>query len=170
VRLISCLAVLAAAALVTAGTDGATSRVDRIGRVVDGDTIELADGQRVRLVQIDAPEVYFETECYGRQASAATKGLLPPGTRVKLGSEPKTDLVDAYGRLLRYVIRTRDGLNVNIRLVAIGAATPYFYRGRRGKYAARLESLALRARRLHLGLWHACPHTPYDPNRGIATG
>jgi endonuclease YncB( thermonuclease family) len=68
------------------------------------------------------------------------------------------------------VIRAGDGLNVNIRLVAVGAAAPYFYKGRRGEYAARLEKLALRARRLKLGLWRACPHTPYNPNTGIATG
>jgi hypothetical protein len=40
----------------------------------------------------------------------------------------------------RYVIRARDGVDVNIRLVAIGAAAPYFYDGRRGRYADRLES------------------------------
>ncbi len=43
------------------------------------------------------------------------------------------------------MIRARDGLNVNIHLVAVGAAAPYFYRGRRGMFAARLETLALRA-------------------------
>jgi endonuclease YncB( thermonuclease family) len=111
-------------------------------------------------VQIDTPEVYFGTECYGPQASAITKRLLPLGTLVQLRPEPATDRVDQYGRLLRYVIRARDGLNINIRLVAIGAAAPYFSRGRRGRYAARLATLALRARRLRLGLWGACPHTP----------
>ena len=40
--------------------------------------------------------------------------------------------VDQYGRLLRYVIRGRDGLNVNVYLVRIGAAAPYFYRGVEG--------------------------------------
>jgi hypothetical protein len=81
-----------------------------------------------------------------------TKRLLPPGTPVRLLFEPATDRVDQYGRLLRYVIRAKDGLNVNLRLVRVGAAAPYFYRGRRGMFAARLEALALRARRLHLGL------------------
>jgi endonuclease YncB( thermonuclease family) len=40
--------------------------------------------------------------------------------------------VDDYGRLLRYVVRASDGVNVNVRLVAVGAAAPYFYDGRRG--------------------------------------
>jgi endonuclease YncB( thermonuclease family) len=50
----------------------------RIDHVADGDTVVLENGQRVRLVQIDTPEVYFGTECYGREASALTKRLLPP--------------------------------------------------------------------------------------------
>ena len=71
--------------------------------------------------------------------------------------------------LLRYVVRARDSVNINIRLVALGAASPYFYNGRRGKYANRLEALAKRARAKHLGLWGACPRTPYDPYRGVQT-
>ena len=81
----------------------------------------------MRLVQIDTPEVFFGAECYGRAASRRTKLLLPPGTRVRLQPEPASDRVDRYGRLLRYVVRARDGLNVNVRLVAVGAAAPYFY-------------------------------------------
>jgi hypothetical protein len=55
-----------------------------------------------------------------------------------------TDRVDQYGRLLRYIVRVADGLNVNVQVVRVGAAAPYFYEGRRGRYAALLERLALR--------------------------
>lgn len=144
--------------------------VYRIDHVADGDTVDLRTGQKVRLVQIDTPEVYFGTECYGKQASDLTKRLLPPGTRVRLAVEPATDRVDRYGRLLRYVVRARDNLNVNVYLVRVGAAAPYFYDGARGRYASLLERLARRARAKHLGLWGACRHTPYDPYRGVATG
>jgi endonuclease YncB( thermonuclease family) len=123
----------------------------------------------VRLVQIDTPEVFFGAECYGRAASLQTKRLLRPGSRVRLFAEPATDRADQYGRLLRYVVRINGALNVNIRLVAIGAAAPYFYMGRRGRYARRLEALAKRARARKLGLWKACPHTPYDPYERIRT-
>ena len=77
--------------------------------------------------------------------------------------------MDGYGRLLRYVIRAGDGVNVNVRLVAVGAAAPYFYRGRRGALANRLEALARRAKAKKLGLWGTCPRTVYDPYRGIET-
>src|SRR4249919_1942032 len=129
------LVLLIIVALVSASTAssrrGTTYRIDH---VTDGDTVVLGNGQRVRLVQIDTPEVYFGTECYGRQASTATKRLLPEGVRVRLLPEPATDRVDDFGRLLRYIVRARDGVDVNIRLVAVGAAAPYFYQGRRGRY------------------------------------
>ena len=60
-------------------------------------------------------------------------------------------------------------LNVNVRLVTVGAAAPYFYNHRRGRYANLLEARARRARALKLGLWRACPRTRYDPYKGIAT-
>jgi micrococcal nuclease len=166
-------ALLAVALLALAGAAGASSTgvaVYRIDHVVDGDTVDLRNGAKVRLVQIDTPEVYFTSECYGRQASAVTKRLLPPGTAVRMAVEPATDRVDEYGRLLRYVIRARDGLDVNVYLVRVGAAAPYFYDGRRGRYASLLDRLARRARARHLGLWAACPRTPYRPDRGVATG
>src|SRR4051812_48588001 len=94
----------------TAGASApAAGQVARIDHVADGDTVDLTNRQRVRLVQIDTPEVYFGAECYGAQASALTKRLLPPGTLVRLLPEPRTDAVDQYGRLLRYVIRVDDG-------------------------------------------------------------
>jgi micrococcal nuclease len=162
-------AVLLTALCLAPQSTAALPSIYRIDHVADGDTVTLRNGQRVRLVQIDTPEVYFGTECYGRQASALTKRMLPPGTPVRLYAEPATDRIDQYGRLLRYVVRARDGLNINVRLVRIGAAAPYFYRGRRGRYANLLERLARRARAKKVGLWRACPHTPYAPTRGIST-
>jgi endonuclease YncB( thermonuclease family) len=152
-----------AAVLAPSAIASQQASVYRSDHVADGDTIALRNGQRVRLVQIDTPEVYFGTECYGPQASATTKRLLAPGTRVRLFVEP--DSVDQYGRLLRYVVRATDGLNVNVQLVRVGTAAPYFYLSRRGRYAAILERLALRARAKKLGLWERCPHTPYDPEQ-----
>jgi micrococcal nuclease len=161
---------LLAGSLLAAAPAAAPEQLARIDHVADGDTVDLTGGDRVRLVQIDTPEVYFTPECYGRRASALTKRLLPPGTLVRLAAEPDTDSVDQYGRLLRYVTRARDGLNVNVYLVEVGAAAPYFYDGRRGRYAALLDRLARRARARRLGLWGACPGTPYAPDRRVSTG
>jgi hypothetical protein len=102
--------------------------------------------------------------------SSHVQRLLRPGTAVRLYREPKTDAVDAYGRLLRYVFRVRDGLNVNVRLVRVGEAAPYFYDHRRGRYAQPLLRLFRRARARRLGLWGHSPGTPWDPDHGVSTG
>jgi endonuclease YncB( thermonuclease family) len=134
------LALVVALALpAAAAATPAAPPVYRVDRVIDGDTIELTNGQHVRLVQIDTPEVYGGYECYGPQASAAAKRLLPEGTRVRLLYEPASDPVDQYGRLLRYVLRVSDGMNINLRLVTVGAAAPWFYDGERGRYLATLQ-------------------------------
>jgi endonuclease YncB( thermonuclease family) len=169
-RVVAAFAAASLAVIPLASAQLRPPTVARVDHVADGDTLTLTNGSRVRLVQIDTPEVYFHPECYGRQASAATKRLLPRGTLVHLLPEPATDRVDRYGRLLRYVVRARDALDVNIQLVRIGAAAPYFYRGRHGRYWQRLDRLGRRARAHHRGLWGACPGTPYRPDEGVNTG
>jgi micrococcal nuclease len=165
----SLLALVIVVALVPAASASSGRGVTyRIDRVTDGDTVVLRNGQRVRLVQIDSPEKFFGLECYAREASDAAERLLPKGTRVRLLLEPTSDRIDDFDRLLRYVVRL-DGVNVNLRLVAVGAAAPYFYEGQRGMHANRLEALAQRARARRLGLWGACPNTRYDPYSGIET-
>jgi endonuclease YncB( thermonuclease family) len=74
-RVVLLAAILVVGLATAVGADGAPL-VYRIDHVVDGDTIALRNGQRVRLVQIDTPEVFFGTECYGRAASRQIKRLL----------------------------------------------------------------------------------------------
>lgn len=139
-----------------------------VASVTDGDTIKLRDGRRVRLVQIDTPEVYGGAECGGRAASDALKSQLPPGTRVRLTSDPVTDSTDRYGRQLRYV--WRKSRNLNLWLVQRGHAAPYFYDGERGRYAVRLERSAKQARARGIGFWGDCPNAVLDARRGVSTG
>jgi endonuclease YncB( thermonuclease family) len=150
------------------GHDAAGS-VERavVASVTDGDTLRLRDGRRVRLVQIDAPEL-GGGECYSRAARTALLAFAPPGTAVTLEADPTLDRVDRYGRLLRYV--RRGAANVNLALVSRGAAAPYFYRGERGRYASALLQDARRAKAAKRGLWKACPTTVLDPDRAGATG
>jgi endonuclease YncB( thermonuclease family) len=87
--------------------------------------------------------------------------------RATVSTREATDRVDDYGRLLRYVVRARDGVSINVRLVALGAAAAYFYDGRRDKFANRLEALAKRAKAKKLGLRGACPRTVYARHRQV---
>jgi len=61
--------------------------------VVDGDTIRCADGTRVRLLQIDAPEM--DQGPFGRAAGAFLEALTPPGRVVRL--ETDVERRDRYG-------------------------------------------------------------------------
>ena len=121
--------------------------------VNDGDTLTLTNGAKVRLLQIDAPELH--TDCYGRGALTALVRLTPKGSRVTLVADPTLDARDVHGRLLRYVFV--GGKNVNVALVREGAASPYFFRNDRGRYAGDLLDAVDEARGARRGYWGACP-------------
>ena len=159
--LVLLVALAFAAPTPTAGTG------ERVSRVIDGDTIDLASGARVRLLQIDTPEP-GTGECYSRAAGRELRALLPVGTNVVLEADPRLDRVDAYGRLLRYV--RRSGVNVNLELVRRGAATVWFYRGERGRYAEPLLRAGQAARTARRGIWGACPGAVWNPLRPATTG
>ena len=122
-------------ALTGCGDDGpavlVTSDLGVVARVNDGDTITLRGGGKVRLVQVDAPEL--TRDCYGRAAKRTLEQLLHPDTQVRLVRDPALDDTDRYGRLLRYVLV--DERDVNVELVRRGAASPYFFRNERGTHA-----------------------------------
>ena len=145
-------------------TEGTTGVV---AQVIDGDTIRLRDGRRVRLVQIDAPE---HDECFGRGAADELRRIAPPGTRLLLVADPALDSHDVYGRFLAYAYTLDRASFLNESLVEAGAAVPYFFRSRRGLFATQLLLGAERARRGRRGLWGSCPRARLDPDRGSLTG
>ncbi len=147
-------------------TRGGSKESAVVARVIDGDTIELVGGQRVRLVQIDTPEKHVE--CYGDQASALTKRLIPAGTHVRVEQDPKLDQVDRYRRKLAYVWKGDE--DVNVTLVRDGAAGVWFFGGRRGRYAKELLIAAEQAQAGRKGLWGACPLARFDPTESMSSG
>ena len=147
------VALVACAAVLTPSGVAREARVATVAHVSDGDTIVLTGGARVRLLQIDAPEL-GSGECYGVRAARELRALLPVGTRVQLLADPRLDRVDRYGRLLRYV--HRGTTNVNVALAFRGAATVWFYGGERGRHAGQLLYAARSARSARRGLWGAC--------------
>jgi micrococcal nuclease len=158
---------LALAALPAAGDAAPASERARVAWVVDGDTIALASGARVRLLQVDTPEP-GTGECWSRAAARELRRLLPAGAQVVLEPDPRLDAVDAYGRLLRYV--WRGGRNVNLELVRRGAATVWLYDRERGRHADALLAAARAARSAKRGLWGACPAAAWNPYGPATTG
>jgi micrococcal nuclease len=146
--------------------DPSTGDAATVAWVNDGDTLTLAGGAKVRLVQIDAPEL--QSDCYGRAALRALIDLTPKGTRVTVVADPELDERDVHGRLLRYVYR--DGTNVNVELVRRGAASPYYFRKERGEHADELDAAVDAARDERAGYWRACPSAELDTGIGSVTG
>lgn len=123
--------------------------------VVDGDTVDLlvaGQEQRIRLILVDTPEVFGGTDCYGPEASARTKALLPPGTVVELVRDVSE--TDRFGRLLRYIYLP-DGRMLNEVLVAEGFATLATYPPDIAE-VDRIRAAQTAARDAGRGLWGAC--------------
>jgi endonuclease YncB( thermonuclease family) len=108
----------------------------RVARVIDGDTLELRNGETVRLVQIDAPET--DTECYASKSTKELRNLLPRGMEVRLESDPRLDARDRCGRLLRYLFE--GGTNVNLVLVKRGPASVWVLPGGPWPLLARAQA------------------------------
>ena len=138
----------------------------KITSITDGDTIKLSDGTSVRLLQIDTPELRGN-ECYATEAQKALAKLINRSGKISLTTDPNLDEVDRYGRLLRYLFIGKR--NINLEMVRIGAAAPYFYRSERGLYSEKLIKAAQSARANSRGLWSACPNAKLEPNRALAT-
>jgi hypothetical protein len=107
-------------------------------------------------------------ECYSLESSQALAKLLAKKGTLKLTTDSSLDQVDRYGRLLRYLFIGKS--NINLKMVEIGAATPYFYQNKLGKYSKKLLSAAQTAQAKKLGLWAACPSTKLDPYSALSTG
>ena len=143
-----------------------SAHAESILKITDGDTIRVNTGQDVRLLQIDTPEP-MSSECFSSEATAILTKLIS-GKEIRLESEPVSGNVDRYKRLLRYVFVGKT--NVNLRMVELGAAAPYFYNGEKGKYSTQLLKAAEKAKANKVGLWGKCPGTRLDTARGVATG
>ena len=135
-----------------------------VKRVIDGDTLQLETGERVRLIGIDTPEMHESNKLYrdsqrtkqdistiqklGQRAYKFTKNLVE-GKRVSL--EFDVEKRDRYGRLLAYVY-LKDGTFVNAEIVKQGYASLMAIPPN-VKYAQFFLKLYREAREKRRGLW-----------------
>ena len=130
-----------------------TVRLERVTSVIDGDTIELASGERVRYIGIDTPETHHpdkSVECFGIEATVRNRELVE-GKEVELVSEGENR--DQYGRLLRHVFV--DGTFVNSQLIWEGFARARSF-GEPSKFHQVFVQMEVVARDAERGLWHEC--------------
>jgi endonuclease YncB( thermonuclease family) len=118
-------------------------------RVIDGDTVEIEGGERVRYLGIDTPETWppSEAEYYGEEATEKNWELVE-GEVVGLEGDVKP--VDEYGRWLYYV--WLDDVMVNAELVRLGYAYTYIIPPNT-RYRELFLRLEREAREQKLGLW-----------------
>ncbi len=116
----------------------------RVDYVIDGDTVTLEDGRKVRYLGIDTPEI---GEYYYEEATQRNRELVE-GKVVEL--RPGSRNIDDYGRYLRYIYV--DGTFVCAELVAQGYAKAY-RKGPEERYSQYLFQLEEEAKAGNKGLW-----------------
>src|SRR5437870_6765435 len=128
---------------------------DVVDRVVDGDTLLLQSGERVRLIGVDTPETKHPSkpvQYFGKEATAFTRRMVE-GKRVRLEFDQGNVVrghKDRYGRTLAYVF-LEDGTLLNAEIIKQGYGHAYTqFPFSRMEEFRRLER---KAREEQRGLW-----------------
>ncbi|MFH1326053.1 MAG: lamin tail domain-containing protein [Candidatus Falkowbacteria bacterium] len=136
-----------------------TDQTFLVTKVIDGDTIELETGEKIRYIGIDTPETKHPTkgiECFGQEAYEQNKQLV---LNKKVRLEKDVTDKDSYKRLLRYVYV--DDLFINKELVAQGYAYSYPYPPDT-KYQNEFNDAEENAKNNKSGLWQKCIQAEND--------
>lgn len=131
-----------------------------VTQVIDGDTLELDDGRRVRLVGIQAAEVAHSGDPAEPWAAEATFALemVTLGKRVRLsygGLE-----IDRYGRVLAH-LHTEDGVWVQAEMLRQGMVRVYSFADNR-TLVPEMLAIEAEARAGRRGLWALAEYSVLD--------
>ncbi len=125
----------------------------KVRYVIDGDTVVLSNGEHVRLIGVDTPEIkskyHPKNDYYAIEAKEYASKVLT-GKKVFLREEELQSHEDKYGRRLAYIF-LEDGTFFNRELVRLGYAKPIYYFPY--KYKKDFLWLAEQAEKKGLGLW-----------------
>ena len=116
-------------------------------RVIDGDTVSISGGERIRYLGIDTPEIGDDAEFFGPEASGFNRSLIV-GHDIRV--EKDVSDRDRFDRLLRFVYA--DGILVNAELVREGYARATAFEPDT-KYAPCFAALEQEAREAGRGMW-----------------
>lgn len=124
----------------------------QVTNAVDGDTIDLQSGLRLRLLLVDTPETTKgKNDCYGQEAAAYTADNLV-GKLVSLKYD--TQCMDRYGRTLAWV--TVDSRDFNLELVRKGYACVDYIAPDGMSRKQEFDDLESVAKTNRTGVWGAC--------------
>ncbi|SDU03239.1 nuclease homologue [Pseudomonas mediterranea] len=128
-----------------------------VRRVVDGDTLRLADGRSVRLIGLNTPELGRQGRSDEPFAVAARRRLeaLVAASDGRVGLVPGRESKDRYGRTLAHAYGV-DGRNLEAQMLAEGLGFQVAVAPNVG-LADCQQSAERQARKAHLGLWRRSP-------------
>ena len=123
-----------------------------VTKVIDADTIEI-EGERMRLLGVNAPEYEgSNNDCYALEAARQLEKLVL-GKLVTYSFDRGYGWRDDHGE--RRIYLYHDGILVNAWLIRNGFA--FVDHSKVYHMKEEFEPLQVKARREHLGFWHACP-------------
>jgi micrococcal nuclease len=127
-----------------------------VSRVIDGDTVELEGGERIRYLMVNTPETTGgKNECYGSNAVQFNMDLVA-GKEVELRYDVERE--DQFGRTLAYV--TVDGMEVNRLILERGFGCLLHIPPNGDDRLAEFKMLEQTAKLSMKGLWGACNPIP----------
>ncbi len=149
--LLTALAVALTACAEAVSPCGPTSA--KVKRAIDGDTLELESGQKIRLLLVNTPEVTNgKNECFGQEALTFTTAFVE-GKSAAL-SYDENECEDRFDRLLAYV--SVGGAELNRELVGQGFACAYYVAPTGASRRTEFETLESVAKTERRGLWGSC--------------
>ena len=152
-------AALAAAALLWSGCSNAPTcgpATETVTDVVDGDTIALSDGEKVRYLMVDTTEITKgHNDCYGQEGADFNRQLVM-GKQITLRYDKECK--DRYGRLLAYV--SVDGVEVNTLEVERGFACVLHISPNGDDRLQEFLDLQATAKAEGRGVWGSCNPVP----------
>lgn len=128
-----------------------------VKQVIDGDTIVMTDGTKIRYLLINAPEITKgHNDCYGQEARQYNNDLVE-GKDITLTYDPKT-CTDRYGRTLAYI--SISGQTVNALEVQRGYACVDYIPPAGSDMVASYQAMQTKAQTDKRGMWGACQKGP----------
>jgi len=126
------------------------AEIYKVKRVIDGDTLLLINGERVRLIGVDTPETKHPqkpVQYFGREAYLFTKQMID-GKEARFEFERQKR--DRYGRLVAYAYLL-DGTFLNAEIIKQGYG--FAYTKFPFKYMEEFRRYEREAREKRKGLW-----------------
>lgn len=123
----------------------------KVKAVYDGDTVELEDGRKVRLLGINTPEVQHRNQMADAGGEEARLWLTNKLQHAKVRMETDVEETDKYGRTLAHLF-TEQKEHINLSLVKAGLASVNIYPPNL-LYANELVAAEKQAEKARLGIW-----------------